>query len=654
MEAIDETLLNDDNDDDLDYDLDPKEENALLQEETDLLEQEFEDEDILDINVDYEQMDVSDEKLDSISSDKARNEIRRDSNAGKKTTIPMYKKDKLNRAKNLSRINKRGFVNTLGNRVMRRSKTVLINPRFKGPVHVNGPFAWEKPTRILNQVPANQYIHPWSAGNIFNQTVQPPQNSVSNYSPAPFVPNSSFTYVQQPQQQILQPQPFIQPQVFVNPLPVMNQAPIMNHNMPPPQQPALQMDHYMNNYQVPSMPQMELIQQVPEAQKLPVHQRLGIPMDNFNQPLNNPIRYDNNQSLLNQMAFENHEYNNQLNQTNYSHPEQMPNMNQPRTNNNHYSNKKIDNSKYMNFNKKQHRKFSGNQNSNNNRVLLSPKKVNIMQNQKPPILQNSETRENKQCLRMENNSSSNIVVVPEDEDEETRQYRIKIEEQKRKREEVLRKKEENRLKNLSDLNTNVSTSTVEQKIKNHPKHIFKQKKFSYQHRPQQNQQFVKPQVNTNNIVITGNDDQCYFNSRLNKNIGNFNKGCESPSIRIVTAEPISCSNINSNIEHFDKDVDSKSLSSFLSNRVVSTQESLMQTNIVVVKNLATATTKPKIMKLCRGIGSVQKLQMETNERQATIHFDTVASAHKFYNKYRRYMIDLSMIQVDLLPPEGST
>lgn len=46
--------------------------------------------------------------------------------------------------------------------------------------------------------------------------------------------------------------------------------------------------------------------------------------------------------------------------------------------------------------------------------------------------------------------------------------------------------------------------------------------------------------------------------------------------------------------------------------------------------------------------------MDTNERQATIHFDSVASAHKFYTKYRRYMIDLSMIQVDLILCEGSS
>lgn len=51
--------MNDD-DEDLDYDLDPKEENALLQEETDLLDGESGDEDVLDINVDYEQMDVND------------------------------------------------------------------------------------------------------------------------------------------------------------------------------------------------------------------------------------------------------------------------------------------------------------------------------------------------------------------------------------------------------------------------------------------------------------------------------------------------------------------------------------------------------------------------------------------------------------------
>lgn len=41
--------------------------------------------------------------------------------------------------------------------------------------------------------------------------------------------------------------------------------------------------------------------------------------------------------------------------------------------------------------------------------------------------------------------------------------------------------------------------------------------------------------------------------------------------------------------------------------------------------------------------------MSTQERQATIQFKSVASAHAFYKKYQRFMLDLSMIQVTLKP-----
>lgn len=47
----------------------------------------------------------------------------------------------------------------------------------------------------------------------------------------------------------------------------------------------------------------------------------------------------------------------------------------------------------------------------------------------------------------------------------------------------------------------------------------------------------------------------------------------------------------------------------------------------------------------------QKLQMSPKERQATIEFKSVASAHNFYKKYQRFMLDLSMIQVTLKPVE---
>lgn len=43
----------------------------------------------------------------------------------------------------------------------------------------------------------------------------------------------------------------------------------------------------------------------------------------------------------------------------------------------------------------------------------------------------------------------------------------------------------------------------------------------------------------------------------------------------------------------------------------------------------------------------QTLHLSREERQATIHFKSVASAHAFYKKYQRYILDLSVIEVDL-------
>lgn len=598
METIDETLLNDDNDEDLDYDLDPKEENALLQEEADFLVQEYEDEDVLDINVDYDQMDVSDDKLDSASSDKSKRDGETIVN---RRNAQIYNNGKSDKFKNNYRIHKGGSFNSIRNRVMKRSKTVLLNPRFKGPLNVNGrQLAWETPSPVLNEVQKNHhYIQPWISGNVPNQAFQQNHIAVNNYNPPQFVPNNSYMYMNQ-QQPVLQSQPFAQPQVFINPPPMMDQALFSNQNMMP-QQPTLQIGHGINNYQNPPMSQTEQIQQVSEAQKLPVHQRLGVPMSNFNTS-NNQMCYDNNQPFQSPIPFENHQFN-QFSQTIFNTNEQFVDMNQPSMDNNQFLNKKFDN--YSNFNRKQHRKFTGNQNVNNsvgnNRVVL-PRKADVY-NQKLFLSKNSQPSDHSQKLKVENSSSSNILVVPDDEDEETRQYRIKIEEQKRKREEVLRKKEENRLKNLSDV-PDTSTPPLVHKVVSHPARPLHQKKFNYQHRSQ-HYPFVKTQVNTNNIVITGNDDQCHFNSRHNKKKGSYNKGGKNLAMRVVTAEPLFTTNINSKIEPFDKEVDPNSLSSFLSNRTVSTQENLMQTKIVVIKNLATATTEPKLMKLCGGIGTVQ-------------------------------------------------
>lgn len=117
------------------------------------------------------------------------------------------------------------------------------------------PLAWEKPPPILNELQTNQqYIQPWSSGNVPNHNMHPPQIPVNNYNAAPFVSNNSYPYVQQSQHQVLQPQqhifqqqqqhvmqqqqpifqsqPFAQNQVFMNPLPLMN-TPLLNHNVAP-------------------------------------------------------------------------------------------------------------------------------------------------------------------------------------------------------------------------------------------------------------------------------------------------------------------------------------------------------------------------------------------------------------------------------------
>lgn len=49
----------------------------------------------------------------------------------------------------------------------------------------------------------------------------------------------------------------------------------------------------------------------------------------------------------------------------------------------------------------------------------------------------------------------------------------------------------------------------------------------------------------------------------------------------------------------------------------------------------------------------QNLEMSSKERQAKIRFKSVASAHAFYKKYQRHMLDLSMIQVELVPDKIS-
>lgn len=138
--------------------------------------------------------------------------------------------------------------------------------------------------------------------------------------------------------------------------------------------------------------------QIPEAPKLPVHQRLGISMNNFDQSPSVQNRFNNNQ--FNQMPFENNEFNQFSPQKNFNQ-NHIYNMNQTRRNNNQYSNNKHDN-----YHRKQPRKLTGNPKAKNNRILLSPR------NEKIEVNSNAQLSGNVQCLKMEESISSNIVVSP--------------------------------------------------------------------------------------------------------------------------------------------------------------------------------------------------------------------------------------------------
>lgn len=45
----------------------------------------------------------------------------------------------------------------------------------------------------------------------------------------------------------------------------------------------------------------------------------------------------------------------------------------------------------------------------------------------------------------------------------------------------------------------------------------------------------------------------------------------------------------------------------------------------------------------------QNIQMSPNLGQAIIRFKNIAHAHNFYKKYQRKMVDLSLIDVTLIP-----
>lgn len=71
---------------------------------------------------------------------------------------------------------------------------------------------------------------------------------------------------------------------------------------------------------------------------------------------------------------------------------------------------------------------------------------------------------------------------------------------------------------------------------------------------------------------------------------------------------------------------------------------------VLVSNLSVSTTEMGLRSLGRTCGVVNEVILDRKERQAVLKFKDHQQAVQFQKKYQRHMLDLSMIQVSLLPP----
>ncbi|XP_077555926.1 uncharacterized protein LOC144170178 isoform X3 [Haemaphysalis longicornis] len=71
---------------------------------------------------------------------------------------------------------------------------------------------------------------------------------------------------------------------------------------------------------------------------------------------------------------------------------------------------------------------------------------------------------------------------------------------------------------------------------------------------------------------------------------------------------------------------------------------------VLVSNLSVSTTEHSLRLLGRTCGVVTEIILDRNQRQAVVKFSEHQQAVQFQQRYQRHMLDLSMIQVSLLPP----
>ncbi|XP_044266328.1 putative uncharacterized protein DDB_G0285119 isoform X2 [Tribolium madens] len=275
------------------------------------------------------------------------------------------------------------------------------------------------------------------------------------------------------------------------------------------------------------------------------------------------------------------------------------------------------------------------------------------------------------------------------EDEETRLYRMKIEEQKRERERILQMKEERRRQMMLQ-----RKQEEDKKLPPPPQHTEKPKQENFSkpvsfQKPNfervadivtvQNQYAQKSITKPNqvqNSVQYSNVKSDISDGFPNLTFKITNKIQENAPVQNMPKSEVSSSGFMSNRvvvvkgktgsvlpvsstsapkpvsnEGSQSSNVGQGLSSFFNNRKVLKKDStLLDTRLVVVNNLSANFNQNKLMALTRGIGEIQKLRVDTQERQATILFKSVASAHAFFKKYqRRILDDLSVIEVKLEP-----
>ncbi|XP_066259129.1 uncharacterized protein [Euwallacea similis] len=260
-------------------------------------------------------------------------------------------------------------------------------------------------------------------------------------------------------------------------------------------------------------------------------------------------------------------------------------------------------------------------------------------------VQESSIHMNNVTITPDNRSERPLQVtvanVTEEEDEETIDLRRKIEEQRRQREEVFKWKEARRLKRLKRQNSLNPTQPQQQEHQTISAVVQRPLQGNIKNRQvhQQNRHQQQHTLNTSRTPVLQPikqiDDQQFPLKNRTLVTAKISNRVIPLAQTTVQADP-------------DIQLDKEHLSNFLAERkVLLKDDNLLQTRRVTIRNIATSTEEKKLFQICKGIGEIQKLHRDKNERHATITFKSVSSAHAFFKKYQRYMLDLSMIEVSL-------